>query len=74
MVQQDDGAFRPVFANAVMHVFEPEFASGARSHPTLQHSINHILDEMEMLALEKHAVKDSPAIGTDTFSTLSIMR
>jgi capsid protein len=46
-----------------MHVFEPEFASGARNHPTLQHSINHILDEMEMLALEKHAVKDNQDVS-----------
>jgi lambda family phage portal protein len=63
MVHQDDGSYRPVFANAVMHVFEPEFASGARSHPTMQHSINHILDEMEMLALEKHAVKDNQDVS-----------
>ncbi|MEX0331471.1 MAG: phage portal protein [Puniceicoccaceae bacterium] len=60
---QDNGKPRKVFANAVMHVFEPEFASGARSHPTLQHSINHILDEMEMLALEKHAVKDNQDVS-----------
>jgi capsid protein len=63
MVHQDDGSYRAVFANAVMHVFEPEFASGARSHPTMQHSINHILDEMEMLALEKHAVKDNQDVS-----------
>lgn len=63
LVQQDDGSYEPVFANAVMHAFEPEFASGARSHPTLQHSINHILDEMEMLALEKHAVKDNQDVS-----------
>ncbi|MCC5842380.1 MAG: phage portal protein, partial [Opitutales bacterium] len=63
LVQQDEGSFEPVFANAVMHAFEPEFASGARSYPTLQHSINHILDEMEMLALEKHAVKDNQDVS-----------
>jgi capsid protein len=63
LVLQDDGSYRPIFANAVMHVFEPEFASGARHHPTLQHSINHILDEMEMLALEKHAVKDNQDVS-----------
>lgn len=63
MIQQDDGSFRSVFANSVMHVFEPEFASGARNHPTMQHSINHILDEMEMLALEKHAVKDNQDVS-----------
>lgn len=63
LVKQDDDSFRAVFANAVMHTFEPEFASGARSHPTMQHSINHILDEMEMLALEKHAVKDNQDVS-----------
>lgn len=62
-IKQDDDTFRAVFANAVMHVFEPEFASGSRSHPTLQHSINHILDEMEMLTLEKHAVKDNQDVS-----------
>jgi len=59
----DDNSTRDVPANAVMHVFEPEFASGVRQPPTLQHSINHILDEMEMLALEKHAVKDNADIA-----------
>lgn len=63
MIQQDDSSYLPVYANAVMHIFEPEFASGARSHPTMQHSINHILDEMEMLALEKHAVKDNQDVS-----------
>jgi lambda family phage portal protein len=59
----DDNATRDVPANAVMHIFEPESASGVRQSPTLQHSINHILDEMEMLALEKHAVKDNADIA-----------
>ena len=63
LVVQNDGTYRRVFANAVMHVFEPEAASGARNHPTMQHSINHILDEMEMLALEKHAVKDNQDVS-----------
>ena len=34
-----------------------------RSHPTIQHSINHVLDEMELLALEKHAVKDNADVA-----------
>ncbi len=69
-ILQDDGSYRDIPANAVMHIFEPEWASGSRNVPTLQHSINHILDEMEMLALEKHAVKDNSDISrilkTDT--------
>lgn len=59
----DDNTTRDIPASAVMHVFEPEAASGVRQPPTLQHSINHILDEMEMLALEKHAVKDNADIA-----------
>lgn len=62
-IVQDDESFKRVRAGAVMHVFEPEFASGSRSHPSLQHSINHLLDEMEMLALEKHAVKDNQDVS-----------
>ena len=43
----------------MIHIYEPESASAVRNAPTLQHSINHLLDEMELLALEKHAVKDN---------------
>lgn len=59
----DDGSTRDVPAGAVLHVFEPESVTGVRQTPTLQHSINHLLDEMEMLALEKHAVKDNADIA-----------
>ena len=58
-VQLDDGNFRNLPASVVLHVFEPESASAVRNAPTLQHSTNHLLDEMELLALEKHAVKDN---------------
>ena len=58
-VQLDDGNFRNLPASLVLHVFEPESASGVRNAPTLQHSTNHLLDEMELLALEKHG---SPAL------------
>jgi lambda family phage portal protein len=77
----DDNTTRDIPAHAVMHIFEPESASGVRQPPTLQHSINHILDEMEMLALEKHAVKDNADIarilkrengGLEEFSDFSV--
>ena len=58
-VQLDDGKFRDLPASLMLHVFEPESASAVRNAPTLQHSINHLLDEMELIALEKHAVKDN---------------
>ena len=62
-VLQDDGDVRDLPATSVMHIHEPEWASGVRNHPTLQHSINHILDEIELLALEKHAVKDNADVA-----------
>lgn len=49
-------------AASVMHVHDAEHASGARGVPMLQHSWNDIQDEMEILALEKTAVKDSAEI------------
>ena len=62
-VLEDGGKARDLPAPAVLHVFEPEWAGGVRAHPTIQHSINHVLDEMELLALEKHAVKDNADIA-----------
>jgi capsid protein len=62
-VLQDDVTARDLPASAVLHVHEPEWAGGVRNHPTIQHSINHILDEIELLALEKHAVKDNADVS-----------
>jgi capsid protein len=62
-VRQDDNTGTEIPAAAMLHIFEPEWASGVRSHPTIQHSINHVLDEIEMLALEKHAVKDNSDVS-----------
>ena len=55
----DDGTYRDLPAASVLHVFEPESISAVRHPGTIQHSINHIIDEIELLALEKHAVKDN---------------
>jgi hypothetical protein len=60
---EDGGGIRDLPADSVLHVFEPESATAIRHAPTLQHSINHIIDEMELLALEKHAVKDNADIA-----------
>ena len=46
----------------MMQVYDPEFISGARGLPLLQHSLLNIQDEMEVLALEKSAVKDGAEI------------
>lgn len=62
-VLEDANKTRDLPAPSVLHIHEPEWAGGVRSHPTIQHSINHVLDEMELLALEKHAVKDNADIA-----------
>ncbi|MBP7948909.1 MAG: phage portal protein [Verrucomicrobiales bacterium] len=62
-VREDGGARRDIPSAAVLHVHEPEWAGAVRSCPTIQHSINHVLDEMELLALEKHAVKDNADVA-----------
>jgi len=59
----DEGGFDDLEAAFVLHVFEPDSPSQVRGAPTLQHSINHLLDEMELLALEKHAVKDNADVS-----------
>ena len=60
---EDAGGHRDLPAESVLHIFEPESVTAIRHAPILQHSINHILDEMELLALEKHAVKDNADIA-----------
>ena len=59
----EDSGPRDIPAASMLHVFEPESASSVRNAPTIQHSINHMLDEMELLALEKHAVKDNADVA-----------
>lgn len=59
---RDDGRGEDLPAAHVLHVYDPDSPSQTRGFPSLQHSINHILDEMELLALEKHAVKDNSDI------------
>ena len=58
-VYKSDGANRQILAQSMMHVVDHEYASGCRGVPLLQSSINSIQDEMEILALEKQAVKDN---------------
>ena len=58
-VYKSDGSNRQILAQSMMHVVDHEYASGARGVPLLQTSINSIQDEMEILALEKQAVKDN---------------
>lgn len=57
-VIRSDGTSRQILANAMMQVYDAEFVSGARGLPILQHSWNDLQDLMEILAMEKKAVKD----------------
>lgn len=61
-VIEDDGSFRDIDAQSCVHVFDPEQVSQTRGYPTMQHAINHIYDEMELLAMEKQAIKDQSDI------------
>lgn len=65
-VIRSDGSSRKVPANAVMHVYTPEVASGARAYSPLQHSINNVIDMLEVISLEKFAVK----VSADVVRTL----
>lgn len=56
-VIRSDGSSRQILANSMMQVYDAEFVSGARGLPILQHSWNDLQDLMEILALEKAAVK-----------------
>ena len=60
---RDDRSTIDIPASAILHIYEPESATAVRQHPTIQHSINHVLDEIELLALEKHAVKDNADVA-----------
>lgn len=62
-VMRDDGGTTELPAETVLHIFEPDSISQLRGFPSLQHSINHLLDEQELLALEKHAAKANADIA-----------
>ena len=56
-VIRSDGSTRIVPANSMLHVYHPEQVSGARAYSPLQHSINNCIDILEVLSLEKLAMK-----------------
>ncbi len=56
-VIRSDGTGRLVNASAMLHVHIPEQVSGARAYSPLQHSINNLIDVLEILSLEKVACK-----------------
>lgn len=54
---QSSGKSRLIPAPSMMHVFQPDTVTGARAYSPLQHSINNLIDVMEILSLEKVAMK-----------------
>lgn len=61
-VRQDDETGRDIRFQHVMHLFDPESPTAYRHAPSGTHGLLHGLDEIELLALEKHAVKDNSSI------------
>lgn len=61
-VIRSDGTARVINAGAIMHVHNPEQVSGARAYSPLQHSINGVIDVLELLSLEKVAAKSNADI------------
>ena len=58
-VKQMDSKFQTIPAASMMHIFDAEYASQSRAFPPHQHAINNLRDEMDLLAMEKVAVKDN---------------
>lgn len=56
-VQLDDGTYQDIDAANVIHYFSPEWSTGSRGLPRLQHAWADSQDLMELLALEKQATK-----------------
>lgn len=56
-VIRSDGTTRLIPASAMLHVHIPEQISGARAYSPIQHSINNLIDVLEILSLEKVAMK-----------------
>jgi capsid protein len=56
-VIRSDGTTRLIPASAMLHVHIPEQVSGARAYSPIQHSINNLIDVLEILSLEKVAMK-----------------
>jgi lambda family phage portal protein len=61
-VIRSDGTTRMVPSNSIMHLHHPENVSGARAYSPLQHSINNLIDILEILSMEKLAVKTASDI------------
>ena len=56
-VIRSDGTGRDLPASSVMHIHHPEQVTGARAYSPMQHSINNVVDVLEIVSLEKLAQK-----------------
>ena len=61
-VIRSDGTTRLIASNSIMHLHHPENVSGARAYSPMQHSINNLIDILEILSMEKLAVKTASDI------------
>ena len=57
-IYRSDGSARYVISNAVMHIVDQEWASGARGVPILQSAVDLCQDSMDVRLLEILAMKD----------------
>lgn len=58
-VRQYSGKYVSVPAASMMHIYDANYASQSRAFPPHQHAINNLRDEMDLLSMEKTAVKDN---------------
>jgi capsid protein len=56
-ILQDDGSLEDYPAWQVLHIFDPESSDFVRATSPLQHGATHTMDGIELLALEKLAVR-----------------
>lgn len=62
-VLQQDGKFRKVPSEDMIHLFEPERADQVRGYPRIAVAINTVLDRDELLKLEMQATKAASVIS-----------
>jgi lambda family phage portal protein len=62
-ILQNDGSFRRIDAEDMVHIFEPERADQVRGYPRIAVAINTVLDRDELLRLEMQATKAASTIS-----------
>jgi capsid protein len=57
-IQQDDGSIAYYGAASIIHLYDPERATGTRGISPIQVAVNALRDKQEIIAAEKQAVKE----------------